>query len=83
VAQDGLGVFMKIEDLPRPWLLAAMTGVPMSVLLERAERERAGRLKEARQDAPCEEFRRRRASSVERPATHRPVGPIKSRSLAY
>ena len=32
---------MRIDDMPRPWLLAAMAGVPMSALLERAERERA------------------------------------------
>jgi hypothetical protein len=38
---------MTIEDLPRPWLLAAMTGVPMSVLLIRAEQERAERSQEA------------------------------------
>lgn len=30
---------MKIEDLPRPWFLAAVTGVPMSDLLTRAEQE--------------------------------------------
>lgn len=38
---------MRINDLPRPWLLAAVTGVPMSELLERAERERAERAEEA------------------------------------
>jgi len=42
---------MRIEDLPRPWLLAAMTGVPMSALLEQAERERAERAEGARRAA--------------------------------
>ncbi|MEM7022637.1 MAG: hypothetical protein AAF637_08570 [Pseudomonadota bacterium] len=31
---------MRIEDIPRPWLLAAMTGVSMSELLEKAKQER-------------------------------------------
>ena len=30
---------MKFEDIPRPWLLAAVTGVPMATLLRRAEQE--------------------------------------------
>jgi hypothetical protein len=32
---------MRIEDMPRPWLLAAVTGVPMTALLERADQELA------------------------------------------
>jgi hypothetical protein len=32
---------MKIADLPRPWFLAAITGVPMSVLLAQADEEDA------------------------------------------
>jgi len=32
---------MKIADLPRPWFLAAITGVPMSVLLAEADEEDA------------------------------------------
>jgi hypothetical protein len=32
---------MTIADLPRPWFLAAMTGVPMSVLLAQADEEDA------------------------------------------
>ena len=32
---------MRIEDMPRPWLLAAVTGVPMAALLRRAEQENA------------------------------------------
>jgi hypothetical protein len=32
---------MRIEDMPRPWLLAAVTGVPMATLLERADQEHA------------------------------------------
>jgi hypothetical protein len=32
---------MKIADLPRPWFLAALTGVPMSVLLAQADEEDA------------------------------------------
>jgi hypothetical protein len=34
---------MRIEDMPRPWLLAAVTGVPMAALLRRAEQEHAER----------------------------------------
>ena len=45
---------MKIADLPRPWLLAAMTGVPMSMLLEQAERERAEQARRAWQSTLSE-----------------------------
>jgi hypothetical protein len=51
---------MRIEDMPRPWLLAAMTGVPMSALLEQAEQERAEQAEAARRAAKREEQRRRR-----------------------
>jgi hypothetical protein len=34
---------MRLEDMPRPWLLAAVTGVPMAALLRRAEREETPR----------------------------------------
>jgi hypothetical protein len=49
---------MKIEDLPRPWLLAAMTGVPMANLLEQAERERAEQEARAWQRLLGEQFSR-------------------------
>ena len=62
---------MRIDDLPRPWLLAAMAGVPMSALLERAERERDERAEEARKNA-VREYHRRRRSVAERPAIHLP-----------
>jgi hypothetical protein len=64
---------MRIEDMPRPWLLAAMTGVPMSALLERAERERAERAEEARRNAVREHYRRARRPVAERLAVHLPV----------
>ena len=38
---------MKIADLPRPWFLAALTGVPMSVLLAQADEEDAKESKQA------------------------------------
>jgi hypothetical protein len=71
---------MRIDDLPRPWLLAAMAGVPMATLLEQAERERA-ELAEAARRA---EMARRRAEEARlntarerqlrgRPAFHPPV----------
>ena len=63
---------MRIDDLPRPWLLAAMAGVPMSALLERAERERAERAELARRDAVREHYRRPRRTVAERPAVHLP-----------
>ena len=53
--------------MPRPWLLAAMAGVPMSALLERAERERAERADEARRNAVREHHRRARRAVAERP----------------
>jgi hypothetical protein len=49
---------MRIEDLPRPWLLAAMTGVPMAVLLEQAEREQAEQAERAWQRLLGEHYRR-------------------------
>lgn len=52
---------MRIEDLPRPWLLAAMTGVPMSTLLEQAERERAEQAERERRRAVREEQSRSRS----------------------
>jgi hypothetical protein len=51
---------MRIEDMPRPWLLAAMTGVPISALLEQAEREHAERAERARRSAVREEYQRSR-----------------------
>jgi hypothetical protein len=77
---------MRIDDLPRPWLLAAMTGVPMTTLLEQAEREWAERAEvarraevacrraeEARLNAAREKQRRARLPVAERPAFHLPV----------
>jgi hypothetical protein len=58
---------MKIEDLPRPWLLAAMTGVPMANLLEQAERERAEQAERAWQRLLGEQFSRSRLTA-QRPA---------------
>jgi hypothetical protein len=49
---------MRIEDLPRPWLLAAVTGVPMAVLLEQAEREQAEQAERAWQRLLGEHYRR-------------------------
>jgi hypothetical protein len=63
---------MRIDDLPRPWLLAAMAGVPMSALLERAERERDERAEEARKHAVREHHRHARWSVAERPTIHLP-----------
>jgi hypothetical protein len=63
---------MRIDDLPRPWLLAAMAGVPISALLERAERERAECAELARRDAVREHYRRARRTVAERPAVHLP-----------
>ena len=37
---------MRIDDIPRPWLLAAMTGLPMSALVKQAEEEAAERPEE-------------------------------------
>jgi len=71
---------MRIEDLPRPWLLAAMTGLPMSTLLERAEREHAERVEQARQRALGEKYRRARIA--ERYTLPVPVKLIEQRSLA-
>jgi hypothetical protein len=51
---------MRIEDMPRPWLLAAMTGVPMSALLEQAEKEHAEQVERARRNAVREAYRRSR-----------------------
>ena len=45
--------------MPRPWLLAAMTGVPMSALLEQAEKEHAEQVERARRNA-VREYRRSR-----------------------
>jgi hypothetical protein len=67
---------MKIEDMPRPWLLAAMTGVPMSALLEQAERERAERAKVARRNAVRADYWRSRA------VIRRPGKAIESARLA-
>jgi len=69
---------MKIEDLPRPWLLAAMTGVPMANLLEQAERERAEQEERAWQRLLGEQFSRSQ-TSVSRPPVDRRV---RVRSLA-
>ncbi len=69
---------MRIEDLPRPWLLAAMTGVPMAVLLERAERERDERLEEARRHPFSDRYRR----TGDRPTLPLRVRLVESRSLA-
>ena len=44
--------------MPRPWLLAAMTGVPMSALLEQAEREHAEQAERVRRSAVREEYLR-------------------------
>jgi hypothetical protein len=65
---------MKIEDLPRPWLLAAMTGVPMANLLEQAERERAEQEARAWQRLLGEQFSRSLAAA-HRPATDARVMP--------
>jgi hypothetical protein len=69
---------MRIEDLPRPWLLAAMTGVPMAVLLEQAEREQAEQAERAWQKLLGEHYRRAWA------ATERPAADprVKLRNLA-
>jgi hypothetical protein len=58
---------MRIEDLPRPWLLAAMTGVPMAALLEQAEREQAEQAERAWQRLLGEQYRRA-WSATDRPA---------------
>lgn len=42
---------MKIEDMPRPWLLAAVIGVPMATLLERADQEHTEWLEAALREA--------------------------------
>jgi hypothetical protein len=69
---------MRIEDMPRPWLLAAMTGVPMAVLLEQAEREQAEQAERAWQKLLGEHYRRT-WSATEQPA----VDPrVKLRNLA-
>jgi hypothetical protein len=68
---------MRIEDLPRPWLLAAMTGLPVSALLERAERERA---EQARQRALGDRYRR--AGIAERHALPVPARLIEVQRLA-
>jgi hypothetical protein len=65
---------MRIDELPRPWLLAAMTGVPMATLLECAERERAERAEEAQRSAIPVEYRRSRAV---RRQPGKPVGPTR------
>jgi hypothetical protein len=54
---------MRIEDLPRPWLLAAMTGVPMAVLLEQADREQAEQAERAWQRLLGEQYRQGRSAS--------------------
>jgi hypothetical protein len=46
-----IGGIMRIEDMPRPWLLAAVTGIPMLALLRRAEQEDAERPEETWQSA--------------------------------
>jgi hypothetical protein len=68
---------MRIEDLPRPWLLAAMTGVPMAVLLEQADREEAEQAERAWQRLLGEQYRARSAS--QRPLTD---PRVRLRSLA-
>jgi hypothetical protein len=78
--KDGSGRIMRIEDLPRPWLLAAMTGVPMAALLERAERERAARIEQARRHPFSDMYRR--AGAADRPALALQGRLIESRSLA-
>jgi hypothetical protein len=70
---------MRIQDLPRPWLLAAMTGVPVSVLLERAEEERAEQAEKAWQSALGDQYRRV-LPPAKRPAR---VRLIDSRNLAF
>jgi hypothetical protein len=70
---------MRIQDLPRPWLLAAMTGVPVSVLLERAEEERAEQAEKAWQSALGDHYRRV-GSPAKKPAR---VSLIDSRNLAF
>jgi hypothetical protein len=72
---------MRIDEMPRPWLLAAMTGVPMSVLLERAEQERAERAEQERaeraererRNVVREQYRGSRLPVAERHLVHRPV----------
>jgi hypothetical protein len=49
-----------------------MAGVPMSALLERAERERDERAEEARKHAVREHHRHARWSVAERPTIHLP-----------
>jgi hypothetical protein len=73
---------MRIEDMPRPWLLAAMTGVPMTALLERAEQERAERLEEARRHPFSDKYRHAGASAADRPALPLRVRLVEARSLA-
>jgi hypothetical protein len=72
---------MTIEDMPRPWLLAAMTGVSISALLEQAERERAEQAEAARRSAVLE-YQRARPPSAEQRVAHRPARPVGSRRLA-
>ena len=60
---------MTIDDLPRPWLLAAMTGVPMSVLLRRAEQERAEQSEEALREAHAWSRTNAGRPAVRRPST--------------
>jgi hypothetical protein len=52
---------MAIADLPRPWFLAALTGVPMSDLLAQADEKDAEepaatamRASHVRHEMPCE-----------------------------
>jgi hypothetical protein len=71
---------MKIEDLPRPWLLAAMTGVPVAVLLEQAHREQAERAERAWQKLLGEQCRLRSASKQRAIRTR--VRLVEWRSLA-
>jgi hypothetical protein len=80
VAQKRMGI-MRIEDLPRPWLLAAMTGVSVSALLERAERERAEEAEAARHSAVLE-YQRARPPGSEQRAAHRPAVRVEFRQLA-
>jgi hypothetical protein len=58
-----------------------MTGVPVSALLARAERERAEEAEEARRCAVLE-YQRARAPGSEQRLAYRPARPVESRQLA-
>jgi hypothetical protein len=67
---------MRIEDMPRPWLLAAITGVPMSALLRAAEQQSAERAQTALRDPPRIDYRQARPTAID-------LAPIRSRTRSH